>query len=41
MRFEEKVIEGGPVVLPGTLALLEQVCAVASKTNACWKHLSD
>jgi hypothetical protein len=26
-RFEELVIEGGPVALPGAAALIHQVCA--------------
>lgn len=34
IRFEDEVIQGGPVVLPGTLNLLEQVSIVPPYSQA-------
>ncbi|KZV77521.1 HAD-like protein [Peniophora sp. CONT] len=36
VRFEEEVIQGGPLVLPGTLALLEQLNSGATEEHPGW-----
>ena len=36
MRFEEAVIEGGPIALPGAKALLEQIDAGSSPSARGW-----
>jgi len=36
VRFEQAVIDGGPVVLPGALTLLEQIGAGSPESGAGW-----
>lgn len=41
VRFEEDVIHGGPIVLPGAIALLEQVRALLHRLAKLSKRCSD
>lgn len=36
MRFEQAVIEGGPIALPGAQALLSQITAGSSPSARGW-----